>query len=709
MATLFSKFKNSRYLEVLLQRESAECGLVALLMLMNYYGLDTDLLSIRERYMISLKGLTLLDLKGIAEKFNFKTVVIKFDFDQLSLLKLPCILHWELNHFVVLSKIKKKSIIIHDPAVGKRIVTLKNASDAITGIAFEIKPNEKFLPLSSKKKINMKYFLGKFPVKKFSIKIIALTFLIQIFSVITPQYIQKMVDGLQLQLDPRYFILLGLLFIGVKLLEIGISALRTFLIEKLNSSLNFYIGWSVFKHLVRLPLSFFEKRTSGELISKFGSIDKIIQILTRGMIEGIIDILVSMTLLIIIWLYDVKMALLVTIGCTTYAFFKFYKTKNSKELNDKLIKLSGAHHTYLIETIRGMQSIKIFSKEGQRGETWKSKYIDYIETNAEMASYQSSFLFLRNFIMGSELIIVILIAAFQILNKEISIGMLYAFIFYRSQLVNSFTNFIDNLSNYQIIKIYLTQLSDVILQKKEFVSPISKAEDFVNKSFSIHHIKVERLYYKYGENEKYVLSDLSFEINAHESVAIIAPSGFGKTTLMKIMMGLIEPTSGTVKINGLNLTEIDKSRYRKKIASVMQDDQLFYGSIYENVAFFDTSISSEKIITVCKLACIHDEIMQMPMQYYSLVGDMGTVLSGGQKQRVLLARALYRQPEVLFLDEATSHLDLKKEQEINKNIANMKIMRIIIAHRAETISSADRCISINADQNQKHTVTLVCS
>ncbi len=679
---------------IILQNENAECGLTSLAMVFHHYNLKIDLISLREIFPVSQRGMTAADLKRVAAYFNFDTKVLRVELEQLNTLVLPCILHWDFNHFVVLVKQKNEQLIIHDPARGRIKLALSEVSSHFTGVALEFFPNSHFQPKDSEKKIRLAEVLRNFPLKKFFKRIILLTVFLQAFAIIMPLYVQKMVDGIKFQWQTSDFVFLAGTFIGFKLIEAGVLFFRSFVIERFNNSLNLHLGLRIFRHLLKLPAAFFEKRSSGDLISRFGSVEKINQLLSRNLIDGFVDSFICCALLVVIVFYNFDMALLVILSCLLYTLIKFIKVAAAKRHQDGLLKFSAVQNSYFIETLRGINPIKIFLKEKLRYQHWRSKYIDYLNSNVNYLSHENFFAVLKNGLLGTELILVILLGSLQVLNHHITLGMLYAFLFYRSQLVSAFTNFIDSLTNYEMLKLHLLRLGDISSQLPEAAG--KKSQKNPSTLGAIKQLRVENLGYSHTPLEPFIFQNLHFEIAKGESLAIIAPSGFGKTTLLKLLMGLLTPTEGAIFINNIELKTIDLAIYRQKIAAVMQEDQLFAGNIYENVSFFATAIDIQQVIHCCKLAGIHQEIRQMPMQYDTLIAEMGTSLSGGQKQRILLARALYKQPELLFLDEASSHLDLAKEAEINANLRASKIMRIIAAHRPETIRSADSVINLQA-------------
>ena len=304
-----------------------------------------------------------------------------------------------------------------------------------------------------------------------------------------------------------------------------------------------------------------------------------------------------------------------------------------------------------------------------------------------MSRIQIAYQTVNQLLFHLEHMIVICVGAKLVLTNQLSVGMLVAFLAYRMLLVTKFATFVQHVFDYQLISIQLNRLSDIVFQKAEVLSSGCGERATIQGALSLRNISFQY-------NRDTVFSNITLDIKAGEKIAIVGPSGCGKSTLLKVMMGLLLPTSGEICIDGLALSDFGLKNYRDVIASVMQEDVLLSGSILDNIAFFEEQIDMVHLHHVAQLACIHATIQQFPMGYETLVGDMGSTLSGGQKQRILLARALYKQPKLLFLDEATSHLDVDNEKNINAALKSLDITQVIIAHRQETIQMADKVFDL---------------
>lgn len=692
-----------RKIPVILQSEISECGLASLCMLMNYHGSRVDLSSLRKQNSIPLSGMSALDIKNIAKKYRLNATVYRLELENIHTLKLPVILHWDMNHFVVLTKIKKKSLLIHDPSLGKLKLSKSEFSLHFTGIAIELEPAADYQNIRLTGALSLKNLLANTPkIKSFLFYILIASFLLQVSSIIAPQFIQLTVDHLSSDSNFNYIIFLGLIFAGLKLLEACFSLARSILVNHLGNKLSQFLGESVFEKLLKLPISFFAKRHIGDVISRFNSIDKIRSVISQGLVSSLVDGLMSITTLIILYRYSFLLGN-IAFGCSSFYFLlRLFTARISRLANEKLIKQQANQNSHFIETLRGIQAIKLFGKESLRFTAWQQRLGYFLTEFLNTNMLQSSFNSLKTVISGLESILIIFLGALLIMEHRFSLGMLYAFIFYRQLFDQSVSGIIDSIFDYRILSIHVERLADIIVSDNELA--FENSIDPQIKINFIFSLRAENIAYAYANETKTLFENVNFEIKTGETVAFKAPSGFGKTTLLKILMGLLEPTAGRILVNEIPLNHIKLRSFRGKIAAVMQEDSLFSGSLLQNIAFFDEKIDIEKVTACAKRAGIHNEIMAMPMGYHSLVGDMGTVLSGGQKQRILLARALYADPQVLFLDESTSHLDQNKEMEINHSLKSLGMIKIIAAHRSETLASADRIIdlSVYAKPNQKN-------
>ena len=678
-------------MEILLQTEIAECGLACVGMVASHFGYVSDLSMLRNQFKISSQGTSLKQLMDIAAKLELAGRALQLDLEHLSQLQLPCILHWDMNHFVVLKTVSKNKVVLLDPAIGEVTYSHDEFAKHFTGIALELTPTAKFEKKEVRQKLSLSHFWQRiFGLKRNLITIIVLSFLLQIFAVVAPFYMQTVVDDVLLRQDSSLLLVLALGFGLLMLIQTATNTLRGFVILHLSTKLNYQMAANLFRHLIRLPLDYFQKRHIGDVVSRFGSLQQVKDLLTTGLVSSIVDGLMALITLTAMFIYSVKVAFVVLLVVALYTLLRFALYRPFRRLSEESIVAHAKEDSNFMETVRAIQTVKLFQRENDRQNLWQNRYTEALNTDVSLAKWGIGYQTINQLLFGIENIIVIYLLATSVMGNLMSLGMLYAFMSYKNQFVARMDGLIDMLIEFKMIGLHLDRLADITFTDAEDVdrhtANLQHLPDMIGK------LEVKNLTFRYSETDDPIFENISFSIAAGQSAAIVGPSGCGKTTLLKVMMGLLKADSGQILVDGVDINKRDD--YRTQIAAVMQDDQLLSGSVADNIACFDPKLDFEKIALCAMNAAVHDDIQKFGMQYQTLVGDMGTSLSGGQKQRVILARALYREPKLLFLDEATSHLDVERESVVNTNIRKMDVTRIIVAHRPETIKSADIVINL---------------
>ncbi|KFG68767.1 peptidase domain-containing ABC transporter [Microvirga sp. BSC39] len=676
-------------LPAIMQSEAAECGLACLAMVATYHGREVDLVALRRLFSISLKGVTLKDVLVMGQRLGMTGRGLRLEPEQLGEIKLPCILHWDMNHFVVLKDVGARRITIHDPASGVRTLTLEEAGRHFTGIALELTPTSSFERKKETSRLSLTALWGRMPgIKRALAQALVLSGVLQLVVLAAPFYMQLAVDEAVMKGDGGLLTALALGFGLLTLIHIGADWLRSHVLLFLSGALNFQMGANLFHHLVRLPLAWFEKRHIGDLVSRFRSAEPIQRLVSEGLVAALVDGVMATLTLVMILIYSPKLAGIVVAALVLYGLLRFALYRSLRQRQEEMIEASAKEQTTFIETARAIQSIKIFGREADREALWQNRHADEIGRGIRHGRFTIGFKTANDLIYGLENVLVVYLGARAIMGNELTIGMLYAFMAYKEQFLSKATNLIETGIQYRMLDLHLDRLSDIALAERE--------QDRHGESLIARAVKgaveLKGVSFRYADTEPEVLSGVDLKVEAGEFVAVTGPSGGGKTTLLKIMLGLFKPLEGTVLIDGTPIAHVGTQAFRSQVGVVMQDDQLLSGSIAENICFFDASLDLDWMRACADVAGIDGEIMAMPMNYNTLIGDMGTTLSGGQRQRVLLARALYRRPRILFMDEGTSSLDLDKEREVNRALAELKITRIVIAHRPETIRAADRIV-----------------
>ena len=659
-------------------------------MVADAHGMRVGLSDMRRRFPLSLKGAKLNHLIQIAQHLGFSTRPLRLDMDDLGKLNLPCILHWDLNHFVVLAKVGKSRVTILDPAIGERKLSLSEVSNHFTGVALELTPTAEFKPQKATPAVTARQLTG--PIRglwRALGLILLLSVALQVFVVLAPFFMQWVVDQVLVSADKDLLTVLGLGFGLALLLQIGIGLLRGWSVVYLSSKLGLQWMGNIFAHLLKLPLDFFEKRHLGDITSRMGSVQTIQKTLTTSFVEAIIDGLMAVVTFGLMLVYSWKLALVTSLAVALYLGIRAIAYRPVRDGTERQLVAGAKQQSHLLESLRGMQSLKVAGEETRRRSTYDNLMVDTVNQDVRLARMGLGFNGASQLVFGVERIAVIWIGALLALQNVFSVGMLIAYLAYKDQFAQRMAALIDKWVEFRMLRLHGERLADIVLTEPE-QTPVFEALPPTET-----RIEVENLSFRYADGEPWVLKDCTFLVEPGESVAIIGASGCGKTTLVKLLLGLLQPTTGSIRIGEQDLRKVGPRTVRAIIGAVMQDDQLFAGSIADNISFFANDFDQARIEAAAKLAAVHDEIVAMPMGYHSLIGDMGSSLSGGQKQRIILARALYREPKLLFLDEATSHLDVMKERLVNDAVKALKLTKVIVAHRPETIASADRALVMN--------------
>jgi ATP-binding cassette subfamily B protein RaxB len=425
------------------------------------------------------------------------------------------------------------------------------------------------------------------------------------------------------------------------------------------------------------------------VLSRFKSIEPIRNVLAEGFILAAIDGIMAVATFTMICFYSSKLAGVVLAALLVYLVLRLITYHRFRNLNEAYIRAEAQENSNFIETARAVQSIKLFNRELDREGQWLNLHADTVNAGIRKGKAMIQFGTMNKMIFGIENIVTVYLAATLVLDNDLTIGMIFAFMSYKMSFIDKSVTLVEKFLDYRLLDLHLERIADIAMNPVEGGQPL--LHDFIPIR---GELELRNVSFRYAETERYVLENINLKVAAKSFVTIMGPSGGGKTTLLKIMLGLLAPTSGDILIDGRPLQSVGVRAYREQIGAVMQEDQLLSGSISDNISFFDPQFDFERVVSCAGVAGVHDEILSMPMGYNSLIGDMGSSLSGGQKQRILLARALYKEPRILFLDEGTAHLDVAKEKEINQRLQQLSITRISVAHRPDMIAGADTILRL---------------
>lgn len=679
-----------RSLPLIMQDEISECGHACVAMVACYFGHCIDLPALRKKFMSSIRGISLGEIQMMLHRLEIEARALYVPMQEIHLVPCPAILFWNNAHFVVLKRVRKNYIVIHDPAIGVVRYSKKEFEQHFSGVVLEVEPAESMSLLDARESLKLRDMIRCIQgTGKFLSGLAVLSLVIEILGLTHPLMLQYLTDNIvqTSYMQNIYVIMLG--FFWLVLCHTLFDYQRRQLIVYLSHYLTEKFSTQVFGYLLKAPLDFFEKRNHGDIQNKFQSIETIQKKISTDLITSLLDGGFAILTLLLMLLYSTSMTLIVIISLCLLILLRYISFNSLKKSTYFSLKHHARVASIFLETIQGITTVKMFNKEKRQTTYWRNGLIQALNSDIKIARMQNYYVLLQQLLSNLEHGSVMLLGAYLIIKDQITLGMFMAMLGFRQLVSQKAIASIQGIFEFKLIDVSLSRLSDLVTHKPE-----NHALDGLQPPAVKGRLELNNIGFRYHDQSPFVFKNISFSVAAGEKIALIGPSGIGKTTLLKIMMGLLPSTIGEIYLDQYTLSAVGVQNYRKMTAAVMQDDMLFSGTIWENICFFDEMASLPNVYEAAEKAQIHEEIMAFPMGYQTRLGHLGTSLSGGQKQRILLARALYKKPKWLFLDEATAHLDCHNEQKINQALKNLNITQIIVAHRQETIRMVDRVIDM---------------
>lgn len=683
-------FARRRRVPVLLQAEMLECAHACLAMVLAHHGAAWSLERLRERFVPASRGTSVSKLVQMAQTLGLETRIYRAEPGHLGGLALPCVLHWDVVHFVVLEAVRGDRFVVVDPAIGRVEVGAHEFDRRFTGIAIELQPGGGFGRAAPPRPPSALGLLAEGLRSHVGVLagVALLALLLEGLGLLAPLFVQAATDRVLPNGDGALLALLAAAFAASALLQSGVALARSALLIRLGEALTVAWNSAVCQRLLRLPYEFFVRRSIGDIHSRFGSIDEIQRTITHRFVEGLLDGVTALLALLVIAAYSATLAML-TLGFTAaYALFRLATLRGVIAATERSIRRQAAQQGLLLEILHGMHSIKANGHEANQLARYGRRTRDAARATARLHWRSTAVDELGQAILRLHWIAAVAAGSVLALRGQISAGMLVAYATYAYQFSLRSARVLDLVAEWRTLLLHSLRLADIV------DGPAEHAGGDTPLARDRHDLQVRGLHFRYDADGPWILRGLDLTVGDGECVAITGPSGIGKSTLGKLLIGLLHPEQGEISVAGTPLVALRRDELRDSIGCVLQDDQLFNGTIAENIAFFDPGFCRERVIQAAQLAQIHDEIMAMPLRYDARVIDLGASLSGGQRQRLILARALYRQPRILVLDEASSHLDLANERRVNAAISALRITRIIIAHRPQTLAIADRVLRL---------------
>jgi len=690
------------------QPDSKDCGPTCIRIIAKHYGSNIPLQQIRDLAETTREGSGLQGLSNAAENLGFRTLGVQIDFNTLvSDVPLPCLVHWNKNHYVVVYKIDKSGkVYLSDPAHG--LITYSKAEfircwigenareDTEEGIALVLETTPAFFneEFNGEEKKTSFSFLSKYLIKYKSLVFqLAIGLLAgSLLSLVFPFLTQSIVDvGIQNQdLNFIYLILLAqvMLFVG----KTGIEVIRSWILLHLSTRINISIISDFFIKLMKLPISFFDTRMTGDIMQRINDHHRIEQLLTSSSLNTLFSLVNLVIFSIVLLCYDYRLFLVYLTGAILYVVWISFFLKKRKELDYKRFSQISQEQSKVIELINGMQEIKMHNAERQKRWGWEFLQVKLFKVQIKSLSLEQWQSVGGNFINQMKDILVSFLAAKLVLSGNLTLGMMLAVQYIIGQLNSPLMQLIDFIKQSQDAKISLERLGEIHDKEDE-----DKHEEQYVTEISKNDIALNNVSFRYTGSDAFVFENLNLSIPYQKTTAIVGASGSGKTTLLKLLMKFYDPNTGEVKIGNTDMKNISSRLWRDHCGVVMQEGYVFNDTIANNIAIGEESVDKQKLRKAIEIANIKDFIESLPLSYNTKIGNEGLGISGGQKQRLFIARAVYKSPEFIFFDEATSALDANNEKIIIENLEQFFKGKtaIVIAHRLSTVKHADKIVVLD--------------
>ncbi len=679
---------------VYIQSNTAECGLACLAMVAaTLIDKKISLVSLRTEFPPSVRGVNLRSLIEISAQIGLIARPLRVELPYLSRLSTPSVLHWEHNHFVVLTKASRRGISIIDPVSGRRFLSWEECSKRVTGVAleFSVSTNAEKTKPASGYRVRISDLLGEIEgLKRAAVPALLAALVLECLVLIAPMYIKITTDEV---VGSGNFDLLFGLAIGFGLLvafNVFTSIVRSWSLLFLSSTVNLQWQLSLLGRLMGLPVPFFKARSLADIASRFNGVSGIQQILTNVTIEVLLDGLMGVVVLVVMFILMPSIAWIVLISTVVVCVVRFAFHARIGRLTERHVVAIADQQGHFFETARSMPAIKIFGREAVRTSQWSNSLNRSVDANAKVERTDITSRSLVDLTYGLERVLTIFLGATLVIDGRQTLGTLIAYLSYRDLFSNRISSLIQKSFEFRTVRVLIDRLGDFFLAVPEADGVGATIEQFDST------VSTCDLTFAYSQDESPIFRNYSVSVAAGEHVVITGRSGCGKSTLINLLLGLLVPTNGSIRIGGIDVNNSSPASWRGYVSAVLQDDILYNATILENVSFFDVSADIDEVESSLARADILDEIVSFPMGLNSPVGEMGGVLSGGQKQRLLLARALYAKPRILFLDEAMSHISEESERRILDSISSLDITLVTAAHRRESIRAADRVIDLDS-------------
>ncbi|MDQ4025306.1 MAG: peptidase domain-containing ABC transporter [Actinomycetota bacterium] len=666
------------------QLERTDCGAACLAMTLAYHGKTVPLRELRQMTGTSRDGVDAYAILRAARSYGLRGRGVTIEPDGLRDLPPGSILHWKFDHFVVFDGVRRGGVDVVDPAQGRRYISFKEFGKSFTGVAVLLEPSEDFTRARDRRARVWRYFFELLRSQKAMIaRVFTTSLVIQLLALAVPILTGVVVDRIVPEGDRDLLGVLSMGFAAMVLFHLLASILRAHLLVYMRTRLDLQMTVGFIDHLVDLPYEFFLQRSPGDLMMRINSNVTIRETLTAGTLSALLDGAFVFVYLFLLFAQSTSMGALVLGLALFQTAILLVSRRPYRRLMSENLEAQAQSQSYAAQLLTGVETLKVAGAQHRAVDHWSNLFAREINLSVARGRLSALVDSLLAALRVASPLAVLGYGAIQVLDGDLSLGTMLALSALATGFLTPLSTLVTTSQQLLVLGSYMERINDVLETDKENTGGLRAAGRLRGG------ITVESVSFGYGPLSPRVVEDVTLRIEPGQTVGIVGPSGSGKSTLTSVILGLYRPGSGRVTYDGVDLAELDPDSVRRQIGVVSQHPYLFGISIRDNIALTDPSLSLDAVVEAARLACIHDEVMAMPMGYETLLADGGGSLAGGERQRLALARALVHRPAILVLDEATSALDSVTEAKVYQNLKALECTRIIVAHRLSTILHAD--------------------
>ncbi|HLI69819.1 MAG TPA: peptidase domain-containing ABC transporter [Ktedonobacteraceae bacterium] len=674
----------------LLQMNAVECGAACLAMILSYYGRKTSISEIYQHTSPGRDGLSALSLVQAARRFGLKVRTISLAANDFRFVSLPAIVYWQFNHFLIVERWSPASVNVVDPAVGRRRLSAHEFDEGFTGIVMMLEPGTDFDTHTARKSLSLRTYLTQYLKKSpvLFLHILLASILLQLFGLVMPFVTKIVIDQI---LPQRMISILPLLSIALPLIlfsQLVTMLMRSSLLVYLQARIDASLTSNFFEHLLRLPLRFFQQRSSGDILARVASNTTVRNLISNQLVSTILDGSMATLYLFILFSQSFVFGAIALIIGLLQVLLLIGTRSPVRRLARRELDAIGESQGYITEMLTGIETLKATGAEQRAFQRWSNFFVKQLNTSVALNYMTSTISTVTSILNVAAPLIALWVGTIETLNGTMQTGTMLALGVLIGEFLTPLTSLASSGQLLQVARSHIERLADVVEAEPE-----QHGQQVRQPPRLTGHITLKKVSFRYDPNAPKVLQDINIHIHAGQKIAIVGRTGSGKSTLGKLLLGLYLPTEGEILYDAIPLHTLDLQAVRAQLGVVMQDSRPFSGTIRQNITSHHPDITMQQILKATQAAALHEDILQMPMGYETFISESGNALSGGQRQRLALACALAHEPAILLLDEATSSLDVITERIIEQNLRNLNCTQIIIAHRLSTIRTAD-CIFV---------------